>query len=190
MLARPSLASASLERMSSRSFKLARLKAYARERMKAEIKEGPRGTQARLARVLDISSAHVANIYNKDSGPGEDVLEKLATYWKMTRDQMMAAALGEIPAPPSSDSQIKGSGVHPVVARAAKAGGHPDAAAVVASLMVRNLDTSDLREDVASELLGRAAMALDDGERLAASRMHIDSDWRTLKPLRRRKRPA
>jgi hypothetical protein len=174
------------------SSKLQQLKVYARDRLQEEIREGKRGTSARIARKLGVSTAHVANLRNRNVLPGDDMLDRLGTYWGMTRDQMQSAALGEVPAPPSSDSQIKAAAaVHPVIARMAKASGCSTATAMVASLMVHDMEAVELPDDLASDLLVHARIALEAGAMLAASRLSGQrSDWRALSAPRKRKRTA
>lgn len=98
MLARDSLAFASVQPVGTKE-RLARLKEWALERLRDEVKRGDRGIQAQLARALGVSTAHIANLVNPNKGtlPGEELLLELARYWGTTYDAMMAEANGEAP---------------------------------------------------------------------------------------------
>ncbi len=87
MLAQPSLALATTDAVDEEK-RLELLKAHAREKLKVEVASKPRGYQAQLAKRLRVSSAHVANMVNKASGPGEQVLPKLLQHWGMSRLQL------------------------------------------------------------------------------------------------------
>jgi hypothetical protein len=68
---------------------------YVTRRFKEEIAAGPRGTASRLARELDISTAHITNlISSKTRQIGEEVRDKLAAHWGMTPAQLEAVATG------------------------------------------------------------------------------------------------
>jgi hypothetical protein len=85
------------------------IKQYVLARLREELAEAPRGSQARLAKRLGVSGAHLSNMLSSTPSrePGEDFRRKVAAHWGMTYAQMEALALGEdvtigpIPLPPN-----------------------------------------------------------------------------------------
>lgn len=59
---------------------------YIVERIRTECTK--RGAQGDLARALGFSSAHVANVATKRCGVGDEFLEAIAKYWKLSRDDL------------------------------------------------------------------------------------------------------
>lgn len=66
---------------------------YVKDRLNDEIAKGERGTAAAIAKAIDRSSAHVANVKNGKSQAGEDVARDFAKYWKMSYAELEAAAI-------------------------------------------------------------------------------------------------
>ena len=63
-----------------------------------------------LAKELGTTTAHMANMVNRKSGPGDEMLAALAAHWGMTRDQLEAAAMGEAIVPaPDTGARIRAS---------------------------------------------------------------------------------
>lgn len=82
-----------------------RIKQYVLARLREELGNAPRGAQARLAKRLGVSGAHLSNMLSSTPSrqPGEDFRRKVAAHWGVTYAQLEALALGE--EPPSSTSQ-------------------------------------------------------------------------------------
>lgn len=82
-----------------------RIKQYVLARLREELGNAPRGAQARLAKRLGVSGAHLSNMLSSTPSrqPGEDFRRKVAAHWGVTYAQLEALALGE--EPPASTSQ-------------------------------------------------------------------------------------
>lgn len=80
-----------------------RIKEYVLSRLRGELSAAPRGAQARLAKQLGVSGAHLSNMLSPTPTrqPGEDFRRKVAAHWGMTYAQLEALAIGE-ELPPSS----------------------------------------------------------------------------------------
>jgi transcriptional regulator with XRE-family HTH domain len=91
-----------------------RIKQYVLARLREELADAPRGAQARLAKRLGVSGAHLSNMLSSTPSrePGEDFRRKVAAHWGVTYAQLEALALGEeltvapIPFPPSLDAVL------------------------------------------------------------------------------------
>jgi hypothetical protein len=68
------------------------VRAYVTDRLRAEIANGPRGTNAALACVLRVSSAHLSNLTRSPPSRrlGVDVRDKLLEHWGITLAQVEA----------------------------------------------------------------------------------------------------
>jgi transcriptional regulator with XRE-family HTH domain len=77
-----------------------RIKQYVLARLRDELATAPRGAQARLAKRLGVSGAHLSNMLSSTPSrqPGEDFRRKVAAHWGVTYAQLEAIALGEHPA--------------------------------------------------------------------------------------------
>lgn len=169
MLARTSLAPARFRGVTPDE-RLDALKDWAVARLRDEIGRGKRGIQSELARKLETSTAHVANLNSGRSRPGEEILTKLASYWGTTYDQMMAEATGESLRAPTL--VLVDERVPPAISRVAAARSYSADEVSVAAMMVRALKgTSDMTEEVAADLLTRARLSLRDGARAAAEQL-------------------
>lgn len=80
-----------------------RIKQYVLARLREELALAPRGAQARLAKRLGVSGAHLSNMLSTTPTrqPGEDFRRKVASHWGVSYAQLEALALGE-DLPPSS----------------------------------------------------------------------------------------
>lgn len=159
-LARTSFASASFAVVKKSDERLACIREYARKRLSAEMKAKPRGAQAQIARRLGVSTAHIANLVNGKSAPGDRLLHALARLWGMTRDELEAAATGEkIPSraapPPERDADIDRVG-------RAMAADPRDIDAVQATRSFREQSTSD--EAIQRQIDGQRRLR-EDAER-------------------------
>jgi transcriptional regulator with XRE-family HTH domain len=76
-----------------------RIKQYVLARLREELGNAPRGAQARLARRLGVSGAHLSNMLSSTPSrqPGEEFRRKVAAHWGVTYAQLEALALGEEP---------------------------------------------------------------------------------------------
>jgi hypothetical protein len=85
-----------------------RIKEYVLVRLRGELSAAPRGAQARLAKRLGVSGAHLSNMLSKapTRQPGEDFRRKVAAHWGMTYAQLEALATGE-EMPPASTAANK-----------------------------------------------------------------------------------
>lgn len=85
-----------------------RIKEYVLARLRGELSAAPRGAQARLARRLGVSGAHLSNMLSAAPSrqPGEDFRRKVAAHWGMTYAQLEALAIGE-EMPPSSSATCR-----------------------------------------------------------------------------------
>jgi hypothetical protein len=74
-----------------------RIKQYVLARLRDELANAPRGAQARLAKRLGVSGAHLSNMLSATPSrqPGEDFRRKVATHWGISYAQLEALALGE-----------------------------------------------------------------------------------------------
>lgn len=79
-----------------------RIKQYVLARLRADLADAPRGAQARLARRLGVSGAHLSNMLSRTPSrqPGEDFRRRVATHWGVSYAQLEALALGEETATP------------------------------------------------------------------------------------------
>jgi transcriptional regulator with XRE-family HTH domain len=82
-----------------------RIKQYVLARLREELGNAPRGAQARLAKRLGVSGAHLSNMLSSTPSrqPGEDFRRKVASHWGVSYAQLEALALGE--EPPASTSK-------------------------------------------------------------------------------------
>jgi hypothetical protein len=76
-----------------------RIKQYVLARLREELANAPRGAQARLAKHLGVSGAHLSNMLSSTPSrqPGEDFRRKVATHWGVSYGQLEALAIGEEP---------------------------------------------------------------------------------------------
>jgi len=83
-----------------------RIKQYVLRRLREELGNAPRGAQAKLAKSLSVSGAHLSNMLSSTPSrqPGEDFRRKVAAHWGVTYAQLEALALGE--EPPSSIPKV------------------------------------------------------------------------------------
>ncbi|HVJ90972.1 MAG TPA: hypothetical protein VM580_14310 [Labilithrix sp.] len=86
-----------------------RIKQYVLARLRDELANAPRGAQARLAKRLGVSGAHLSNMLSSTPSrqPGEDFRRKVAAHWGISYAQLEALALGEDP-PASSARHVAG----------------------------------------------------------------------------------
>ena len=86
-----------------------RIKQYVLARLREELGNAPRGAQARLAKRLDVSGAHLSNMLSSTPSrqPGEDFRRKVAAHWGVSYAQLEALALGEEP-PASTAKPVAG----------------------------------------------------------------------------------
>lgn len=92
------------------------IKEYVLARLRSELANGPRGSQARLAKKLGVSGAHLSNMLSPRPSrqPGEDFRRKVAAHWGISYAQLEALALGEDPLPPGTRSfQLGANGMPP-----------------------------------------------------------------------------
>lgn len=87
-----------------------RIKQYVLARLRDELASAPRGAQAKLAKKLGVSGAHLSNMLSASPSrqPGEDFRRKVAAHWGVSYAQLEALALGEDP-PASSAKPIAGA---------------------------------------------------------------------------------
>ena len=92
--------------MSDEQQRVQRIKQYVLARLREELANAPRGGQARLAKKLEVSGAHLSNMLstNPTRQPGEDFRRKAAVHWGLSYAQLEALALGE-ELPPSSSTK-------------------------------------------------------------------------------------
>ncbi len=99
-----------------------RIKQYVLARLREELGNAPRGAQAKLAKQLGVSGAHLSNMLSSTPSrqPGEDFRRKVAAHWGVTYAQLEALALGEEP-PASTSKPVAGTndGMPPNLAAAA-----------------------------------------------------------------------
>ena len=86
-----------------------RIKQYVLARLREELGNAPRGAQARLAKRLGVSGAHLSNMLSSTPSrqPGEDFRRKVAAHWGVSYAQLEALALGEEP-PASTSKPVHG----------------------------------------------------------------------------------
>jgi hypothetical protein len=86
-----------------------RIKQYVLARLRDELGNAPRGAQARLAKRLGVSGAHLSNMLSSTPSrqPGEDFRRKVASHWGVSYAQLEALALGEEP-PVSTSKPVNG----------------------------------------------------------------------------------
>jgi transcriptional regulator with XRE-family HTH domain len=91
-----------------------RIKQYVLARLREELANAPRGAQARLAKRLGVSGAHLSNMLSATPSrqPGEDFRRKVAAHWGISYAQLEAIALGEEP-PTSTAKSTAHSDVMP-----------------------------------------------------------------------------
>jgi len=84
-----------------------RIKQYVLARLREELANAPRGAQARLAKRLGVSGAHLSNMLSATPSrqPGEEFRRKVAAHWGISYAQLEALALGEEP-PPSTSKPV------------------------------------------------------------------------------------
>jgi hypothetical protein len=167
MLARVSLASASVVWVKPAE-RVEKVKAYARARLREEVKAGPRGTQARIVEALGGTSAHVSNMVNHDRGPGPETLYALAKHWGMTYAQLEAEALGEAQAAPPQPTVVP-SRVLDVLARVAKKRGYAADVLAEASRVRSVRGTGDMTEEDADDLLQLTKVYLRNAARIGTT---------------------
>jgi hypothetical protein len=94
--------------VSDEHLRVQKIKQYVLARLRGELANAPRGAQARLAKKLEVSGAHLSNMLstNPTRQPGEDFRRKVAVHWGVTYAQLEALALGE--EPPASSSKPAG----------------------------------------------------------------------------------
>ncbi len=82
-----------------------RIKQYVLARLREELANAPRGAQAKLAKRLGVSGAHLSNMLSSTPSrqPGEDFRRKVATHWGHSYAELEALALGE--EPPASNGK-------------------------------------------------------------------------------------
>lgn len=168
MLARVSLAAASVCDVTPEE-RLRKTKEYAIRRLQEEVRKGPRGTQASLAKTLRITTAHMTNLNSGRSLPGEDVLPRLAEHWGVTRDELEALATGGSPAPSRAptETSVERDRTIPIIRDVGEAEGYSSREIEFASDSVRGFEgTNSLTRSKTLELLAQARMNLRHVERL------------------------
>lgn len=87
-----------------------RIKQYVLTRLRDELANAPRGAQARLAKRLGVSGAHLSNMLSTTPSrqPGEDFRRKVAAHWGVTYAQLEALAFGEDTPPASTSKPVSG----------------------------------------------------------------------------------
>ncbi len=87
-----------------------RIKQYVLARLREELGNAPRGAQARLAKQLGVSGAHLSNMLSSTPSrqPGEEFRRKVAAHWGITYAQLEALALGEEMPPASAAKPVIG----------------------------------------------------------------------------------
>jgi len=86
-----------------------RIKKYVIARLREDLANSPRGAQARLAKRLGVSGAHLSNMLSATPSrqPGEEFRRKVASHWGVSYAQLESIALGE-DAPASSAKPVAG----------------------------------------------------------------------------------
>lgn len=177
------------------------VKDYVRERLRAEVRTGKRGTSARLSEALGISTAHVANLTSDPPSrqPGEDVARSAAAYWGISYAKLEAIACGDVVNASELPEQITRTSdrVHHVIDRVGKALRFTHEEIELAGTMVRGLaGTSGMTDEIARELLDRARLYRRDATRMFPSATVVEdtgssalddlSGGRATTPSRRR----
>ena len=82
-----------------------RIKQYVLARLREELGNAPRGAQARLARRLGVSGAHLSNMLSPTPSrqPGEELRRKVAAHWGISYAELEALAFGEESPPKSTN---------------------------------------------------------------------------------------
>jgi hypothetical protein len=77
--------------------RIEKMRTYVVARLRAELADGTRGAQSRVARELKIATSHLSNMLADPPTrhPGEEVLRKAASRWGMTYAELESAACGE-----------------------------------------------------------------------------------------------
>jgi hypothetical protein len=91
-----------------------RIKQYVLARLRDELGSAPRGAQAKLARRLGVSGAHLSNMVSATPTrqPGEDFRRKVASHWGVTYAELEALALGEDRPRATGTTDIEGGAVN------------------------------------------------------------------------------
>jgi hypothetical protein len=71
----------------------ARVAAYVRDRLYAELEAAPRGRARSLAKEIGFTTAHIANVKNGRAEAGDDFVRAIAAHWKMEPSEVEAEAL-------------------------------------------------------------------------------------------------
>lgn len=142
------------------SDRLKRTKKYASLRLREEIRKGPRGTQARLARELGVTTAHMTNLNSGKALPGEESLPKLAEHWGLSRDELEELATG-----------LPAGRVNETIARKVREKGYTVDVAIEASralgpAAINDADAEELIELTRAFLRGAARIGGASGERV------------------------
>lgn len=172
-----------------------RIKQYVLARLREELANAPRGAQARLAKRLGVSGAHLSNMLSATPSrqPGEDFRRKVAAHWGISYAQLEALALGEEPPASAAKPIAAGSDVMP-----------PNLAAVIAEYAWMQELPHELREIVREQArlyfaYGRADFPREEWRRvltglerealtLLAQRSRATDDCPARSPRRRRAR--
>ena len=95
--------------MAKDDLRVRRIKQYVLKRLRADLANAPRGAQARLAKRLGVSGAHLSNMLSSTPSrqPGEEFRRKVASHWGVTYAQLESLSVGE-EAPASSAKPIVG----------------------------------------------------------------------------------
>lgn len=185
MLARVSLAGANLRSVTPEE-RLRKTKEYARRRLQEEVRKGPRGTQARLAEALRISTAHVTNLSKKGGTalPGEDVLPRLAEHWGLTGDELEALATGLPVRRAIAEPTVEADRTIEIFREVGEANRYSPREIEFASESVRGLAGDyTLSRPKVLELLAQARMTLRNAARVLREPEDVITDAGTDNPL-------
>lgn len=93
--------------MAKDDLRVRRIKQYVLARLREELANAPRGAQAKLAKRLGVSGAHLSNMLSSTGSrePGEQFRRKVAAHWGATYAELEALALGE-EAPASTSKPV------------------------------------------------------------------------------------
>ena len=96
--------------MAKDDLRVRRIKQYVLARLREDLANAPRGAQARLAKRLGVSGAHLSNMLSSTPSrqPGEAFRRKVASHWGVSYAQLESLALGE-DAPSSSSKLVAGA---------------------------------------------------------------------------------
>lgn len=99
--------------MAKDDLRVRRIKKYVIARLREDLANSPRGAQARLAKRLGVSGAHLSNMLSATPTrqPGEEFRRKVASHWGVSYAQLESVALGE-DAPASSAKPVAGRTEH------------------------------------------------------------------------------